>query len=109
MKSGKSRSTIIRIKTGSGLTTLCNFNMYLLMQLQHVFVNDFKLRFKSAQGSSPIRVDLPTRVSEVENENLIKPVEDFEIKEVVFEMDKLKAPGSDGFGAAFFQDHWPTL
>ena len=35
MKSGKSRSAIIRIKTGSGLTTLCNFNMYLLMTLSY--------------------------------------------------------------------------
>ena len=79
------------------------------MQLQHVFVNDSKLRFKSAHGSSSIRVDLPTRVSEVENENLIKPVEDFEIKEAIFQMDKFKALGSDGFGAAFYQYHWPTI
>jgi len=54
-------------------------------------------------------VDLPTRVSGVENENLIKPIEDFEIKEAIFQVDKFKAPGSDGLGAVFFQDHWPTI
>ena len=103
MKARKSRSAIIRIKDSSGVW------IDDLVQLQHVFVDDFKLRFKSVQGSSPIRVDLSTRVSVVENENLIKPLEDFEIKEAVFQMDKFKAPGSDGFGAVFFQDHWPTI
>jgi len=103
MKARKSRSAIIRIKDSSRVW------IDDPVQLQHVFVNDSKLRFKSAHGSSSIRVDLPTRVSEVENENLIKPVEDFEIKEAIFQMDKFKALGSDGFGAAFYQYHWPTI
>jgi len=32
-------------------------------------------------------------------------VHDSEIKDALVQMDKLKAPGLDGFGAAFFQNH----
>ena len=48
-------------------------------------------------------------VSKEDNINLIKPVEDHEIKEAIFHMDKYKAPGPDGLGAAFFQDHWSMI
>ena len=44
-----------------------------------------------------------------ENTNLIKPVTDDEICNVVFQMDPHKAPGADGFGASFFQDHWIAI
>ena len=46
-------------------------------------------------------VDLPKTVSMDDNMNLVKPVENQEIKKAVFQMDKFKAPGPDGFGAAF--------
>jgi len=48
-------------------------------------------------------------ISLTENESLIKPVEDHEVREAVFQMDKFKAPGSDGFGAALFKDYWYVL
>ena len=51
-------------------------------------------------------VDLPNVISMDDNLNLVKPVETHGIKEAVFQMDKFKAPGPDGFGAAFFQDYW---
>ena len=41
--------------------------------------------------------------------NLIEPVDDDEIKEAVFQMDKFNAPSPDGFGAAFFQDYWHVV
>jgi len=51
-------------------------------------------------------VDLPNVVSVDDNTNLVKPVENQEIKEAVLQKDKFKAPNPDGFGAAFFQDYW---
>jgi len=44
-------------------------------------------------------------VTDEENAALIKPVTDVEIYDAVFQMDPYKAPGPDGFGASFFQDH----
>jgi len=48
-------------------------------------------------------------VNAEENVDLIKPVTDEEIYDAVFQMDPYKAPGSDGFGASFYQDHWVVI
>jgi len=58
-------------------------------------------------GNLPtIEVDLPKVLAKEDNDNLVKPIEDCEIKDAVFQMDKFKALGPDGFSAAFFQDYW---
>lgn len=44
-----------------------------------------------------------------ENLNLCQPFDYEEIKEVVFQLPKGKAPGVDGFTAEFFQSFWPTV
>ena len=48
-------------------------------------------------------------VSQENNFLLLQPVQDQEIKDTIFQMDKFKTPGPDGFGAAFFQDHWHII
>jgi hypothetical protein len=40
------------------------------------------------------------------NDKLLSPFEEKEIKEALFHMYPLKAPGLDGFPAQFFQKHW---
>jgi len=41
-----------------------------------------------------------------DNEKLLEPIQDSEIKDAVFQMEKFRASRPDGFGAAFFQNHW---
>ena len=48
-------------------------------------------------------------VSEEDNFLLLQPIQDQEIKDAIFKMDKFKTLGPDGFGAAFFQDHWHII
>ena len=75
-------------------------------QIQSQVVDDFIARFKSAHSDAmSITVDLPRSVSDEDNDQLLRPIQGFEIKEAVFQMDKYKAPSSDGFGATFFQDY----
>jgi len=72
---------------------------------------DFSSRFSSAHGPrSGVHGLLATHVvTAEENADLIKPVTDEEIYTAVFQMDPHKAPGSDGFGASFYQDHWDIV
>jgi len=99
MKARKMRSSIIKIKDSSGVW------IDDAADIQKLFVKGFTSHFKSMHGPSSIMVDLSTKVSSKDNMNLIKPVENHEVQEAVFQMDKYKAPGSDGFGATFFQDY----
>jgi hypothetical protein len=43
------------------------------------------------------------------NEALVRPFQLEEIKAVVFQMQPLTAPGPDGFGVCFFQQHWELV
>ena len=49
---------------------------------------------------------MPNLVTDNDNGQLLQPVHDSEIKYSLLQVDKFKAPGPDGFGAAFFQNHW---
>ncbi|GMJ11399.1 hypothetical protein HRI_004809100 [Hibiscus trionum] len=48
-------------------------------------------------------------VSSDKLEGLVRNVTFEEVDEVVFSMSPLKAPGADGFQAAFFQRNWGTV
>ena len=104
-KSKSNRSSILRIKDASGIW------IEDLQGIRHQFLQDFVCRFTTARESL---TRLPnsltsTVVTAEENESLIKPVTDEEIHDAVFQMDPHKAPGSDGFGASFYQDHWASI
>lgn len=45
----------------------------------------------------------------MQNEELLKPVEDGEVKTALFQMQPDKAPGPDGMTPAFFQKHWKIV
>jgi hypothetical protein len=49
------------------------------------------------------------KITEEMNHQLCKEFTDQEIADALFQMGPLKAPGTDGFPARFFQKHWDTL
>jgi len=101
MKARKTRSKVLKLKDPSGAWVDES------SQIESMFVNEFTTRFKSAQTSSPnIQLDMAHLVTAEDNVLLLQPVHDSEIKDTIFQMDKFKTPGPDGFGAAFFKDHW---
>jgi hypothetical protein len=48
-------------------------------------------------------------VSDAENEQLVKPFSDEEVRETVFKMEHNKSPGPDGFPTEFYQACWNFL
>jgi len=103
--SRKRGCSILRIKDESGIW------LDDMATIKQKFIMDFSARFTSARGA-PLGLDgtlASPMVTAEENVGLIKPVTDDEIYNAVFQMDPHKAPGPDGFGASFFQDHWATI
>jgi len=69
-----------------------------------MFITDFTARFKSAQAcTSNIDMEMLNLVTAEDNQSLLQPIQETEIKEALFQMDKFKAPGLDGFGTTFFK------
>lgn len=52
---------------------------------------------------------IPSLISNELNTSLICPVTLSEVEEVVFGINKGKAPGPNGFPVEFFQEFWDTM
>ena len=55
------------------------------------------------------RIDDIPQVAETVNEILISAFTEIEVKEAVFQMEHIKAPGPDGFLAEFYQVFWEII
>ena len=104
-KRKSNQSAILRIQDASGIW------IEDIPGIRHHIIQDFIQRFTSARESlTRLNSNLTSPVvTTEENENLIRPINDEEIYNPVFQMDLHKAPGSDGFGASFYQDHWVVI
>lgn len=52
---------------------------------------------------------IPNTITLNQNEELLKPVTDIEVKNALFQMHPDKSPDPDGMTPAFFQKHWSIL
>ncbi|XP_060969648.1 uncharacterized protein LOC133036893 [Cannabis sativa] len=56
-----------------------------------------------------VATDVRCSVTNAQNEELLKPVVEEEIKTALFQMHPDKAPGPNGMGPGFFQKHWDIV
>ncbi|KAJ9535293.1 hypothetical protein OSB04_un001605 [Centaurea solstitialis] len=78
--------------------------------------NQFILHFKEVLGKSdpvdsicdPNSLFLK-KLSQVQADDMVRPIDDKEIREAIFDIDDLKAPGPDGFSSKFFKKSWPII
>lgn len=52
---------------------------------------------------------IPTTITDAQNDELLKPIEEEEVKRALFQMNPDKAPGPDGMTPAFFQKYWKIV
>ncbi|KAJ9535294.1 hypothetical protein OSB04_un001606 [Centaurea solstitialis] len=78
--------------------------------------DQFVKHFKSILGSSDIVQPIfdpdslfLKKLSKGQSEAMIRPVEDKEIKDALFDIDDIKAPGPDGFSSCFFKKSWHVI
>jgi hypothetical protein len=81
--------------------------------LKHYITDYYKRLFghhihNSFSLDETLRHDIP-QVSEEENEVLVAPFSEEEVKMAVFDMEYNKAPGPDGFPIEFYQFFWDVV
>ena len=101
-KTRKQRSAILRIQDDAGVW------LDQPPLIQSKFINDFSARLTSGRQTQAVNLSNLAQpgVTEQDNLELTSPVTENEIYKALFDMDPHKAPGPDGFGASFYQDHW---
>ena len=74
-------------------------------------VTDFTARFRSSGGSFARLIDIPleTRITDCDNNSLLRIPNREEVKQALFSIDSTKTPGPDGFGAGFFKKYWDII
>ena len=55
------------------------------------------------------RMDDIPQVSQTENEFLTAPFTEKEVRDAIFDMERNKAPGPDGFPVEFYQHFWEVI
>ena len=79
--------------------------------IRSLFSNSFKNIFKQEEVNFPLHLEhlvLPC-ITEDENSELSRIPTPEEIKATLFNMQDLKAPGSDGYLVIFYKQLWPTV
>lgn len=71
----------------------------------------YRTLFTSQQGTrcDELLQQVPTKVTDAMNMELMKPYSDEEIKNALFSMGDLKAPGLDGMPALFYKNFWEKV
>lgn len=70
---------------------------------------DFFINLFSQPELEDVRITIPWLFPDIEQSlwsDVAKPVTLMEVKDSLFAIGKLKAPGFDGFSALFYQNHW---
>ncbi|KAJ9553884.1 LOW QUALITY PROTEIN: hypothetical protein OSB04_017929 [Centaurea solstitialis] len=54
-------------------------------------------------------VHFKKKLTQIQADEMVRPIDDKEIMEALFGIDDLKAPGPDGFSSRFFKKSWPII
>lgn len=95
------------------IVSLCNSDGVMVdwdHGLQEVMIDYFQALFiPSAIDWGPVVDQLSPRILSSHNDMLLRPVEDEEVKEALFQMNSNKSPGPDGMSPRFYQKFWATV
>lgn len=78
--------------------------------LQEVMVNYFRDMFTTTNiEDEEVLEGIPLTVSDVQNQELLKPIEEEQVKKALFQMHPDKSPGPDGMSPTFYQKYWKIV
>uniref|UniRef100_A0A803P4U9 Reverse transcriptase domain-containing protein n=1 Tax=Cannabis sativa TaxID=3483 RepID=A0A803P4U9_CANSA len=82
-------------------------------KISEIAINYFQTLFSKSNHGVEIRDILvgcvPNRISSEENRLLLQPFDEKEVRDAMFQIHPLKAPGKDGLPGLFFQKNWELV
>lgn len=74
-------------------------------------MSSFYVDLFTASGSNYNKVIqwIPSTISDTQNDKLLQPIINDEVKEALFQMHPDKSPGPDGMTPGFYQKHWKIV
>ncbi|CAM8945360.1 unnamed protein product [Rhodiola kirilowii] len=104
----RKRNHIERLRNQLG--GYCDSDEGMAAIVTNYFTNIFQSQVDTQGGDWTGAFDqIPRLVSEEMNDKLVAPFTEGEVKRALFQMHPTKAPGLDGFSAAFFQNNWQIV
>ena len=102
MKIAKQVVTRIKDKNGNEKNTIAEFENFYnkLYNTEERDLPSQKYLFQNTETK---------KISKTNKENLKKPIELFEIKKAIMQLENNKSPGSDGLTAEFYKTGFPLL
>ncbi|XP_031101919.1 uncharacterized protein LOC116005823 [Ipomoea triloba] len=101
----KKKNTLTRLKNNSGLWIEDDeLNIAVLDYFREIFTSS-----GSVSSMDPFVASIVPRVSQEQNEVLLRPFKLEEVKAVLFSMFPDKAPGPDGMNPGFYQHYWDVV
>ncbi|XP_062100071.1 uncharacterized protein LOC133805941 [Humulus lupulus] len=105
-------STRIR-RRNNQIDSLCNDAGVLVdwnSGLEQLMVEYFQTLFKSSVDNWADVIDcLTPTITQEQNELMVRPIDDDEVKSALFQMHPDKSPGPDGMTPGFYQRFWPIV
>ncbi|XP_072066788.1 uncharacterized protein [Arachis hypogaea] len=100
---GRNRIDKLRNKAGSWIEDRKDIIKHIEERFDALFTSNNKRNYESVQSN------IPVRVTEDMNRELISEVTEEEISKAVFSMGSLKASGPDGLNGLFYQKYWEII
>lgn len=112
--SGFFHSTTVQRRVKNKVSRICNGDGIWLEKEEDIascFSSFFKDLFKASGGRDfgDVLSCIDCIVNDEDNASLCRPITDLEVKDAVFQLGGMKAPGPDGFSGCFYQHSWDTV
>ncbi|XP_050222528.1 uncharacterized protein LOC126672620 [Mercurialis annua] len=78
-------------------------------EIDGIILRYFNELFSDSSSPNIDFIEVSSCVSQIDNDCMLSPISNFEVRKAVFSMHNDKSPGPDGFNPAFYKSNWGVV